>query len=53
MLEDSGQDDKVSFYSKEVRILLYRLYLRLLNIQKSSYDMIQFFRKGDFKAGNR
>lgn len=55
MLEstDGENSDRVCFHSKEIKVLTHRLYLRLLNIQKSSHELIQFFRKGNFKAGNR
>ena len=49
------EDDsaKVTLYSNEIKVLIYRLLLKALDIPRSSLEMIQFFRKGNFKASNR
>ena len=46
-------EDKLQFTNTQARSLLYKLYLRLLKVKRSSHEMLHFFRQGNFKKNNR
>ena len=43
-----GLGDKLVLTNQAVKLQLYKLYLRTLNIHKTQYQMLQFFRIGDY-----
>ena len=48
-----NDDDQVRCSNTEAKTHLMKAFTKLLNVEKPSLELIQFFRKGEFKANIR